>query len=317
VDPAYGDEALGWWQESIPGYLESFKYSLQTSLRYELFAFLLGNDERFTAPTEDELFGFKTQDAREWLTPYINSSYLEFSIIGDFNEDATIGIILDTIGALPQRADAPAEITNEQRFIEVPTAPQSKSFTYESKIPKAGAYMVWETPSLVDRNIEKARRFNVLSEVFSDRMRVKIREEMGGAYSPYASYFSSNNYDYGFFVAVAEGSPEEVDVFLDIMLAIASNVSNGDISQDEFDRAVLPLQNGVNATLRDNWYWLYSVMDGSQVYPDQLDWAREQVEFYEAITVDEINSMAIEYLSPDAALKLSIYPVNGTDTGDE
>jgi zinc protease len=103
VDPAYGDEALGWWQESIPGYLESFKYSLQTSLRYELFAFLLGNDERFTAPTEDELFGFKTQDAREWLTPYINSSYLEFSIIGDFNEDATIGIILDTIGALPQR----------------------------------------------------------------------------------------------------------------------------------------------------------------------------------------------------------------------
>jgi zinc protease len=247
----------------------------------------------------------------------IDSSYLEFSIIGDFNEDATIGIILDTIGALPQRADAPAEITNKQRFIQVPTAPQSKSFTYESKVPQAGAYMVWETPSLVDRNIEVSRRFNVLSEVFNDRMRVKIREEMGGAYSPSASYFSSDVFDYGFFMASAEGSPEEVDVFLDIMLAIASNITAGDITQDEFDRALLPLQSGLEVTLRDNWYWLYYVMDWSQVYSDQLDWARDEVEFYEALTVDEINSMATEYLSPDAAFKLSIYPVNGTDTGDE
>jgi zinc protease len=181
VDAAYRDEAVGLWQERIPAYLESFEHSLWATFNYDLLPFLLGGDGRFTAPTEEQLYAFTAKDARDWLSPYLESSYLEFSIIGDFNEDATIGIILDTIGALPQRADAPAEIANERRFIEVPTAPQSKSVTYESKIPQAGAYMVWEAPSLVDRNIDVARRFDVLSEVFSDRIRVKIREAMGGA----------------------------------------------------------------------------------------------------------------------------------------
>ena len=49
-------------------------------------------------------------------------------------------------------------------------------------------------------------------------------------------------------------------------------------------------------------------MDQSQVQPYRLDWARGRDEFYEAMTVEQIQSLASEYLLPGLAYKLSIYP---------
>ncbi|CAB9520780.1 Stromal processing peptidase, chloroplastic [Seminavis robusta] len=316
VDPGWDETALGWFRDGIPDVLDSIKYSLNGAYSYQLFPYLFGGDERWTAPTEEGLFGLEIPDAQTWLTPSLESGHIELSIVGDFNETETVNLLLETIGAIPERDASPPEITDEMRAIDIPVAPQAETFAYESKIPTAGAFIVWRIPSFVSQDIGLLRRFNLLAGVFRDRMRVKIREELGGSYSPGASSIMSDAFEYGFFMTNAIGVNDEVEVFTEITLAIAANISQADITQDEFERALFPFQSERADDLQSNSYWLGTVMDGSQANPQQLDWSRGRDEFYEDLTVEEINDL-VEYLSPDIAYQFGIIAVNSTDADAE
>ena len=312
ADPAFGEEAVRKWNDEIPSFLNFINNSLDGTYFFDVYGWLLGGDERFTAPTEEELLAFIADDARDWLVPSLNSSYLEISLVGDLNQDETIIFLLQTFGALPERADSPLDITAQNRLIATPAAPQSMSFTYESRLPQAAAVVVWEIPSFVEENIEENRKFNVLSSIFADRMRVTIREELGGAYAPEAWFTMSDAFDYGFFVAYVDGLPDELPIFADSILSIAENITTGLISEDEYLRAVRTFQTEVSDSLRRNNYWLYNVMAQCQKQPVRLEWSRSRSAFYESLTVDEMNVLAQQYLTQDGAWSLSLLPVNGT-----
>lgn len=59
---------------------------------------------------------------------------------------------------------------------------------------------------------------------------------------------------------------------------------------------------------RTNRYWMVSVLESSQEYPDRLDWSRSFVDDYKNITVEEVNSLAKEYLSSDTMVAIVITP---------
>ena len=54
----------------------------------------------------------------------------------------------------------------------------------ESQIQKALVVVAYPTEDMWD--IKRTRRLSLLSEIFSERLRVQIREKMGAAYSPFA-----------------------------------------------------------------------------------------------------------------------------------
>ena len=61
-------------------------------------------------------------------------------------------------------------------------------------------------------------------------------------------------------------------------------------------------------SLRDNSYWLGTVMSQSQADPKRLDMARTRDEDYKSITLAEINALAKKYLGAENALLVSIKP---------
>ena len=310
IDPAFGDEAVRWFNDEIPGFLNSINQSLDGVYGFDMYGWLLGGDERFTAPTEEELTTFIVEDARNWLVPSLNNSYMEVSLVGDLDHEQAIGFILQTFGALPERADAPPEIAEEERNIAVPSAPQTKSFFYESALPQAATTVIWEIPSLFEEGTEISRKFNILASIFRDRMRVTIREELGGTYSPDSWHDSNDYFDYGLFFAYVDGLPEELDTFANSIMSIAENMTTtGLIDEDEFLRAVAPFQTGLSDNTRTNSYWLYTVMAECQARSVKLDWSRSRTAFYETLTVQELNDLAQQYLTQDGAIRISLLPV--------
>ena len=128
---------------------------------------------RFSAPSLDAMNALTIADIQDWLKPQLADGYLEVSIVGTFDMNSTISIILDTFGALPDREESPPVIDEELRGLEFPETPGERTFTYESKLHQASSIVAWNVPH-IEKDISPTRRLRVLSSILRDRMRVSI-----------------------------------------------------------------------------------------------------------------------------------------------
>lgn len=134
---------------------------------------------------------------------------------------------------------------------------------------------------------------------------------MGDAYSPYAVSRPSDTYeDYGLFYAVIGIAPERAREVAEVVLEIAADLHENGATLDELERALKPIVASLPRTLRENNYWMSSVLGSSQEYPQRLDWAREMVDGYASITTEEITFLAKKYLHPDRAIEVYVLPVD-------
>ena len=58
------------------------------------------------------------------------------------------------------------------------------------------------------------------------------------------------------------------------MIEIADDLAKNGVTDDELNRARLPLLTAQSESLRSNGYWLGSVLARAQERPEMLDWAR-------------------------------------------
>jgi zinc protease len=187
-----------------------------------------------------------------------------------------------------------------------------RSYEYSSEIPKAFALVYWPTADMSD--IRRTRRLLVLAEILDDRMRIKVREELGETYSPYARNVSSDTFTgYGYLFAMVEAAPDQVSKIAELVSNIGRDLSSSGITRDELERARKPLITMIEEYRRTNRYWMDSVMGRSQEQPQRLEWARSFIGDFQAVTEKEIVSLAKTYLDSVAALPVVITPSAGTN----
>ncbi|MGJ8642005.1 MAG: M16 family metallopeptidase [Luteolibacter sp.] len=307
TDPGYLPEALWQFQKSIPDLYQSLKHTASGPMK-EMEAWLHGGDFRYTIPSQSELSAYTIADVEQWLTPELENGYLELTVVGDFDQDKLLGDILATFGTLPERALAPSTETLNSRFVAVPEAPAEKSYPYESKIETAIATAIWPTDG-IRGNIQQFRRLNVLADIYGDRLRVEIREKLGASYSPNAGASGNDALeDFGYLVGQAIGKPKDIPLLLDTMQDIAAGLAEEGATQDELDGALAPILSSLEKTLRENSYWLGTVLSRSQAEPYRLDLARQRDEDYQSIGLEEINALAKKYFPKENLLRISVIP---------
>jgi zinc protease len=306
IDPGYREEALWQFQKAIPMLYQQLRHT-PAGPQQEMEAWLHGGDSRFSVAPMEKLMSYTIEDAKKWLTPELTKGYLELTIVGDFEADRILPDLLATFGALPARAAAPPLLT-EARKVKFPNAPASKTFTYESKIPQGIAFTLWQTNG-VRNNQKEFRRLNLLAEILGDRLREEIREKLGASYSPNAGAGGSDGLEgMGYLMSQSVGKPEDLEKLLNTMRELADQLATSGASADEFDRALKPTLGQLEKSLRDNTYWLNTVMSQSQADPKRLELARTRDADYKSITLTEINALAKKYLAAENALLVTIKP---------
>jgi zinc protease len=211
-----------------------------------------------------------------------------------------------TLGALPKRA-ALKPLLREARHLEFPEGGQSRRFEFESEIPKGMVAVYWETEDIWD--ISRTRRMSVLGSIFADRLRKKVREELGEAYSPYARNIPSDTYTgYGYLMSIITVDPPQAEKIAAVVKGIGEELAAKGTDKDELERAIKPLLNGIEQQVRDNSYWLQTVALSSQEFPQKLDWARTMQDDYASVSVDDVNALAREYLAPGKSVEVLIVP---------
>ena len=176
-------------------------------------------------PPKDEMSARNLDEMRAWLTPELAHGALEVTLVGDIDVDAAIAVAAKTIGTLPAREPRPA--LDDRRKVAFPREPFAKDYAIDSKLPKALAAVYYPTTDGMD--IHRARRLNMLAEILSDRLRVKIREQMGSTYAPSVGSTASDVFPgYGYIAAMVEIDPAKTKAIEDVIVAVAADLqANG------------------------------------------------------------------------------------------
>lgn len=309
TDPGYRPEALRVARKGLEQLYLSFKHTAHGPLSTEIANLLASGDPRFGLPNEQVMMSRNLDEVKNWLAPSFGKGALEVALVGDFETDAAIAAAAKTIGALPAREPKP-ELA-ELKKISFPAQPFAKDYPIDSEIPKGSLMLYWPTNDGLD--VHRNRRLNLLSAVLNDRLRVKVREEIGGTYSPHAGSSASDTFPgYGYIAASIDVDPPTSGKMADLVINIADDLARIGVTEDELQRARLPLLTTLKETLRSNSYWLNSVLARAQERPEVLDWARNRMADTESITTAELSALAKKYLGREHVSRATILPTPKT-----
>ena len=305
TDPGYRPEAARQSRKSLDQMFTSFAHTTAGPYNLDIARLLVSGDPRFGFPPKEEMIKRNTEEVKAWVGPQLARGAIEIALVGDLDIEAAISAVAQTLGALPKRDPKPAH--DDLKKVSFPSAPFSREFPIATEIQKADVRLYW--PTTDGRDIRRQRRLNLLANVLNDRLRVKVREELGDAYSPGAGSNASDLYpDYGYMIAGTTVEPAKAKKILDVISALAANLAEKGVTDEELDRAKQPLLTGLRESARTNGYWLGSVLSRAQEKPEVLDWSRSRYADNEAITAAELSALAKSYLGADHASRVVILP---------
>ncbi len=296
--PGWREDGVNQFRQSLPAMYQQLNHTAEGIMQTKLNAFTHGGDYRFVLPPI-EILGKRTMaEAKAWLSPALAKGFLEIGIVGDFDPAEMIAAAVSTFGALPPRDAAKPELA-EARKIGFPTSPKDQAFPFTSKIPKSIVGVYWPTTDRMS-NIRLSRQMSLLSEILDDRVRLKIREELGESYSPQVASMMSDTFPgYGQTFAMMITEPQHAEKLGPIVRDLAAKLAAEGATADELERARKPLLTALQEQRRNNAYWLGTVVTSSQSQPQRLDWARSMIDDFSSATLADLNALAKQYLTAD------------------
>lgn len=302
-DPGFSQEALNLAKIRYKQRYESLMQTPEGIMQIKGYSFLAEDDARFGMPSPGIIEQYTLNDIKNWLIPYFQNSSIELSIVGDFNFEDMIKLASKHMGTLKTRI----KFSNKSIHSSKVKFPEGKQLelAIDSKVKTAVVHLAFLTDDFWD--IGQTRRLSILSRIFTERLRIIIREELGETYSPYAYNDPSKSFnDYGIMHAVVNVKPESIEFVYDKLKEIIYSLSLQNITKHETNLALKPVINHLKIIRKSNTYWLNSVMANSSIYPQKFEWANNMTYDYNKITNEELNGLAKKYLNIDQSALIII-----------
>jgi zinc protease len=267
--------------------------SVEGGARLHLDNFFNGNARSSGLPPWEQFATLQLGDVEQWLMPYFRGAPLELTVVGDFEPERVIQLAAKYFDHLGQRT----HVVQAHPQTQFPVGQRFET-TVQSSVDKALVRYAWLTDDYHD--IKRTRRLHVLAAALEERLRQKIREELGAVYSP--SVYSVNSRIYpGYGAIYADVVVEEslVDTVLAALDEIESSFARTRVDDKELRGAQSPILTSLKDGLRTNGYWLHSVLSLSSRHPEKLLWPLTLIDDFGSISSGEINNLAQRYIRAD------------------
>lgn len=272
---------------------------------------LRSGDPRWGFPTAEEVDAFSMEDAEALLGEALSSAPIEITIVGDIDSDTVIDVISRTFGALPDRADDwPSYEDNRQISFPDPVS-DPVIVPFNGQDYQAMANIYWPTTDGEDQRRE--RTLTLMTRILDLKATDRFREQEAATYSAFVSNTESEVFeDYGYVWLGLDVTVDDLERMYEIADELAGVMASGDITEDELLRARQPLMESIEEARETNGFWL-SNLARVQANLEKLDELRSLESDYRGITIEEISTLAEDYLQADRAWRVSIMPRSALD----
>ncbi|MCF6276113.1 MAG: insulinase family protein, partial [Robiginitomaculum sp.] len=306
--PGYRPEARARYNKYIESWYPTLDSTPGGVASRDVARLLHSGDPRYGIPSQAALLAPATQEIQNWLSPHLRNGQIEITVIGDIDKATIVDQVARTFGALPKRNTHLGDYPGMTKL----TFPKGKrkpvTLSHSGDANRALLQVFWPAPDGQDMMVN--RRLGVLRSILSNRLTDIIREDEAAAYSPSAGRSGSRFYPgYGYMSASLGLKPEKVDDMIKVLDDIAADFQAGNISDDEFLRAIKPTLEGLDTTLESNSYW-GRVIATAQTDTWGVDNFRSRDEAYQSMTLDDIKPLAAQIFKAKNAYRIQILPQN-------
>lgn len=248
-----------------------------------------------TVPPLATLKRLRMSDFERMLKPALISAPLEITIVGDADEATATELVGDTFGALPPRETKPRERA-DTFFLHFPDRNlPTVRIAHEGPQGQALLDAVWPLYVAVPERRREETSLLLLSYVFDNALRHRVRQELGKSYAPTVALYTPDHSDQGYMQAVVETTPHDIDQVLAETRRVATRLSQGDFSDDDIEAARKPILAELAARKTSNEWWIGG-LSGSSRSNDGLDEMRDLEGLVSSITPAEIRAAAAKWL---------------------
>lgn len=302
-DPGFRPDAFGRVKEQLKQRYAALSRSVEGVQHLEGTRFLSGGSRFYTLPSWQEVEALSLPALESWLRPLILNAPLEINLVGDLDMVRTRQLLGRYFGAEKREAGGTPEVAKSPLFPQG----QSKVLKAPDSSGKALVTLAWKTDDFWE--IQRTRGLNLLARVLEDRLRLKIREELGEAYSPRViSRPSKTDPGFGLLEGLLIVSADKADQLAQAARGVVAALVREGVSAEEFKRAQEPTLTAIREQLRNNDYWLNTVLSLSNRHPEQLRWPATIVEDFSAMQPKDLDRLAKTYLDPDRAATVLVLP---------
>jgi len=270
TDPAFRAEGFQSTISRLQAYYAGVNREPVQFLRSICPTVMANGDTRYGLPLPAQIAARTPKEVENWLRPVLASGAIELGLAGDLEIEPALAAVARTLGALPPRqTDHPTGPTPKPAL--PPKAIMQTWLLDGSEPGKAALRVYW--PGVDGDDYHHSRKLQVLAEILNDRLRVKIREELGATYGPQTDVWGSEVWPgYGYLFVEIECAPKMAESIAILTRRIAADIATKGITQDEFERVIQPRLANLKQELRNNSYWTYHVLSRMQEKPARVDW---------------------------------------------
>lgn len=299
ADPGWRPEAaqrvIASWRES----LAAKETDLDQRVQDAALAAATGDRPWRRPATLAEVDALNPADAKSWLMPLLAKAPRAIVVAGDIDPVVAMTEIATHLANRPEVA-APAVFATptEAKAALAPADPWTPGkieLEVPGKVARDAVLILWPTDDIYD--IGQARRLNLLSDALEEKIRVRLREELGQAYSPSANHNPGDGWiGWGQMVVSASVAHGAADGALKAIDAVVADLRDRLVDADTFTRIRTPLLAQLPALRKRNDWWLGTVLTNAPIQPFRLDWSKTLETDYAAITAEELRTLAQKFL---------------------
>lgn len=243
------------------------------------------------------------EEFKAWFIPQL-AGPVQITLVGDFDSKTAIDAVARTFGALPVKS---GEAQGVKRAAGFPPTPFSEVVTFTGKKASAAVALVWPVPEIA--GLSEGLRGSVLAEILADRVRLKIRSEMGQTYSPATEFVRVDAFvpPISYVACLIDTSLRNRARVATATRLVAETLAREGATQEEFERARRPMIRRSETALRSNRWWLDVL---NEVHENPTDAAGElrSSSDLEAMTLNQINALARAVFAKERLSQVIVVP---------
>ena len=306
IAPGYREESKARYDKYIESWYPTLDSTPGGVASRDVGQLIHVGDVRYGVPDQAALLSATIEDVKAWIGPQLKDGQIEITVVGDIDKDEIIHQVSRTFGTLSKRKLGHKDYPHMTGL----TFPKGRrtpvTLTHSGDENRALLKVYWPAPD--GSEIMRNRRLSVLRSIFSNRLTDIIREEEGVAYSPSAGRSGSRIFkNYGYMSASLGLKPKKVPAMITKLDEIAVDFQTGNITDDEFERAIQPILENLDSSLESNSYW-QGVISNAQTDTWSIDNFRTRDAAYKDMTLAELKPLAADIFKKQNAYRIQILP---------